>query len=117
MIRKSVSQSGGGLPTEVICCSRCVISNQRPIFGVEVLHGLADGKRPARVVNGICNACRWTKQKEEIDWGERERQLAALYDRHRKSDGNVDVIFPASGGKDSRYVAHLFKDKYRKCTT
>ena len=112
MTRKDVSQIVRGLPTDVVFCNRCVISNQKPITGLETSHGLADKKETTRFVNGVCDACRWTEQKETIDWEDRERQLAELCDRHRKSDGNFDVIVPASGGKDSRYVA-----KYRICTT
>ena len=32
---------------------------------------------------------------------------------HRKTNGEYDLIVPASGGKDSRYVAHILKYKYQ----
>ena len=35
-----------------------------------------------------------------------------MFNRHRSNDGSYDVIVPASGGKDSNYVAHMLKDKY-----
>lgn len=86
-------------PTEVRFCKRCVVSNQRPriVFDSE----------------GICSACRHAERKHsKIDWEAREKELAALLDRHRKSDGSYDVIVPASGGKDSAFVAHQLKERY-----
>ena len=35
-----------------------------------------------------------------------------LLDKHRRNDGNWDVIVPSSGGKDSAFVAHQLKYKY-----
>jgi N-acetyl sugar amidotransferase len=50
--------------------------------------------------------------KEDIDWSARDLELCDLLDRYRKNDGNPDVVVPASGGKDSRLVAHLLRHKY-----
>ena len=87
------------LPEEVRFCKKCVMSNQRP-----------------RIIfddNGICSACHnTTEYKEKIDWNKREEDLLELLDKHRKNDGNWDVIVPSSGGKDSAYVAHQLKYKY-----
>lgn len=86
-------------PKEVKFCKRCVMSNQRPriVFDEE----------------GICSACRFTKEKEaKIDWRARELQLEALLDTYRRTDGRFDVLVPGSGGKDSSYVAHQLKYKY-----
>lgn len=86
------------LPEEVRFCRKCVISNQRP-----------------RIVfdeDGVCSACRNADYKEQVDWKQRERELEQLLDRHRRNDGYWDVLVPASGGKDSGFVAHELKHKW-----
>lgn len=87
------------IPKEVKWCKKCVVSNQRPriIFDHE----------------GICSGCRNTEYKNnEVDWNQREKELVSLLDKHRRTDGQWDVIVPSSGGKDSGYVAHQLKYKY-----
>jgi len=102
-----------GLPAEVIYCRRCVMSNQRPASSPEFRH-TRDRKVTHLFIgeDGICDACRYADRKEQIDWAARERELLALLDRHRRSDGAYDCIVPGSGGKDSCYAAHLLKYKY-----
>ncbi len=87
------------LPEKVRYCKRCVMSNQRPriTFNEE----------------GVCSACQFAEwKKNKIDWKERERELRALCDKHRSTDGSWDVIVPSSGGKDSAAVAWKLKHKY-----
>ena len=87
------------IPKEVKWCKKCVVSNQRPriIFDYE----------------GVCSGCRNTEHKNnEVDWNQREKELVSLLDKHRRTDGQWDVIVPSSGGKDSGYVAHQLKYKY-----
>ena len=87
------------LPSEVIFCKRCVVSNQRPRISFDK--------------EGICSACRFSDHKNNgINWEKRENQLAQLCDKHRSLDGSYDVVVPSSGGKDSNYVAHMLKNKY-----
>ncbi len=87
------------LPIEVVFCVRCTISNQRP--------------RIAFDEDGVCSACRFADYKREvIDWAEREKELKDLCDRHRKGNGEYDVIVPCSGGKDGGFVAHQMKYHY-----
>lgn len=87
------------LPQEIRFCRRCVVSNQRPRIRFDE--------------EGICGACRYAEHKATgIDWGSRERELEALCDRHRRADGEFDVIVPSSGGKDSSRVAHELKSRY-----
>jgi N-acetyl sugar amidotransferase len=89
-----------GLPTEVKYCKNCVVSNQRPRITFDE--------------HGVCSACNFSNCKDNlIDWSEREEQLIALLDQHRRSDGSYDVIVPSSGGKDSAFVAHILKYKYK----
>ena len=102
-----------GLPSEVVFCKKCVISNQRPITLVEVKHDKDTKKETTAFQSGICDACRWAEMKNnDIDWTARELELRELLNKHRSKNGNYDVIVPVSGGKDSNYVAHLLKEKY-----
>lgn len=87
------------LPKEIKYCKKCVVSNQRPriVFDEE----------------GVCSACRFSYEKyNKIDWVEKEKQLRQVLDKYRRDDGRWDVIVPASGGKDSTFVAHQLKTKY-----
>ena len=86
------------LPSEVLFCKKCVISNQRPRI-------VFDDK-------GICNACRYFEYKKKIDWESRENELIKILDKHRSSNNSYDCIVPSSGGKDSATVAHKLKHKY-----
>ena len=102
-----------GLPEKVIFCRRCVMSNQRPATAVEFKKKrTADTKTSTFGEDGVCDACKYAKIKESIDWDDREKQLEKLCDTHRRADGSYDVIVPGSGGKDSIFVAHLLKEKY-----
>ena len=87
------------LPEEVIYCSECTISNQRPRITFDT--------------EGVCSACNFSKyKKKNIDWKTRENELKLLLSKHRKSDGSYDVVVPCSGGKDGGFVAHMLKYKY-----
>jgi len=87
------------LPAEVKYCKKCVISNQRPRITFDV--------------NGVCSACNFAEMKRnQFDWDAREQELVALCNRHRKGNGEYDVIVPCSGGKDGSFVAHQLKYKY-----
>lgn len=87
------------LPTEVKYCKKCTISNQRPRITFDE--------------HGVCSACNFAEYKRsKIDWTQREKELMDLCDRHRKNNGEYDVIVPCSGGKDGSFVAHQLKYKY-----
>ncbi len=87
------------LPINVEFCKKCTISNQRPRISFDE--------------NGVCSACNYAEYKREhIDWEEREKELIDLCNRHRKSNGEYDVIVPCSGGKDGGFTAHQLKYKY-----
>ena len=102
-----------GLPTEVKFCSKCLMSNQRPVSAIEFKHNISSKKvTMAFDANGVCDACIANKQKESIDWAKREEQLLQLLDKHRSKDGTYDCLVPGSGGKDSAYQAHVLKYKY-----
>lgn len=93
------TQERYNLPSEVVYCKKCTISNQRPRIKIND--------------DGICSACLYAEFKNnEINWTERELELEKLLDKHRRSDGSYDVIVPCSGGKDAAYIAHELKYKY-----
>ena len=103
-----------GLPSKVIYCKLCVISNQRPNSAIEYTHTKNTDKQTIHFdKDGICDACNYAIQKKSvIDWKDREKQLRDLCDRHRSKDGSYDCIIPGSGGKDSFYASHIMKTKY-----
>lgn len=87
------------LPGRVIFCSKCTMSNQRPRITFDE--------------RGVCSACIYADYKaQKINWKEREKELTALCNQHRKSNGEYDVIVPCSGGKDGSFVAHQLKHQY-----
>ncbi len=62
---------------------------------------------------GICSGCLVSKQKEEIDWKRRDKQLRSLLEQYRSKDkSNYDCIIPVSGGKDSFFQVHMIKNVY-----
>ncbi len=103
-----------GLPSEVVFCKRCVMSNQRPASVPEFRH-LPD-RQGAKYMHidedGICDACHHAEHKQRIDWDTREQELVTLLDKYRSKDGSYDCLVPGSGGKDSAYQAHILKSKY-----
>ena len=87
------------LPEQVLFCKKCTMSNQRPRISFDE--------------HGICSACNFAEHKQKhTHWEEREKELVDLCNRHRKSNGQYDVIVPVSGGKDGGFVAHMLKYKY-----
>lgn len=87
------------LPSEVKFCKKCTISNQRPRITFDE--------------HGVCSACNYAEYKRtKVDWSAREAELIELCNKHRKSNGEYDVIVPCSGGKDGSFVAHMLKYKY-----
>ena len=88
-----------GLPSKVLFCKKCTVSNQRPRITFDEA--------------GVCSACQFQEFKNsKIDWAKRESQLQSLCDKYRRHDGSHDVIVPCSGGKDGSFVAHQLKFRY-----
>ena len=88
------------LPSKVKFCKKCTVSNQRPRITFDE--------------NGICSACNYAVYKRNsVDWKMRGKELEELCDRFRSKNGNFDVLVPCSGGKDSSFVAHQLKHKYK----
>jgi N-acetyl sugar amidotransferase len=98
-VKSTTADTGAADRQTIVYCRRCVISNQRP--------------RITFNADGVCSACIHAEKKDrDIDWDARERELTALCDRHRSSDGSYDVVVPVSGGKDSATIAHKLKHQY-----
>lgn len=78
-------------------CKKCVMPNTRPgIYFDE---------------EGVCQACRAEEQKDVTDWATRRKELEAICDKYRrKNDGEYDCIIAVSGGKDSHFQVHFFKE-------
>ena len=78
-------------------CKKCVMPDTRP-----------------RIVfdEGICNACRYAETREKINWAEMNKKFEVICDKYRSKKGNWDCIVPASGGKDSSFIAFKMKYEY-----
>ena len=60
--------------------------------------------------NGICDACRTAKYKNEIDWDSRRNELKEILEKYRSKDGSrYDCVVPVSGGKDSTFQTYFLK--------
>ncbi len=79
-------------------CSKCVAMSTRPRITFDE--------------RGWCNACRWSEEKNQINWPARQLQLEELIQRHRSDGQGFDCIVPVSGGKDGSYVAYTLKERY-----
>ena len=103
------------LPSRVVFCKKCVMSNQRPSSIPEFFH--RKERENAKYLNiddqdGVCDACKHYETRDNIDWKDREKKLIKLLDEHRKNNGEYDCLVPGSGGKDSAMQAHILKYKY-----
>ena len=75
-----------GLPSDVVFCNDCVISNQRPSSTVEFLHSVEEKKEVIHFNNsGVCTACEYHKVKQEINWKQRENDLFKLCEEIKKN--------------------------------
>ena len=99
---------------KVIFCKKCVESNLRYIGSAQ--HRDQKGDQKQRTIfsdEGVCSACSYYEEKKKINWIEREKELRDLLDQFRGNGECYDVLIPGSGGKDSRYLADIIKNKYR----
>jgi N-acetyl sugar amidotransferase len=92
-------------------CRKCVVNNMRPKSLPEYKKKDAINTDLIEFVDGICPACRWAQEKKIINWNNRWNELEKICEKHRKKNGEYDVVVPSSGGKDSRFVSHILKDK------
>lgn len=62
--------------------------------------------------DGFCNACRYKKKNEQINFNTRENELRKILKNNKPKNSKYDCIVAWSGGKDSSYVAYQLKFKY-----
>ena len=98
---------------KIIFCKKCVESNQRYIGSVSFFDMKESRKQRTIFDNGICGACKYFEYKKNIDWKSREEELVSILDKYRKKNGDYDVLIPGSGGKDTIYLSHVLKYKYK----
>ena len=98
MIKKNFVKNFYNSPTEVKFCKICTVSNQRPRITFDE--------------KGVCSACNFATEKKKFNWKKRGEELQILCNKHRKSNGDYDIIVPCSGGKDGSWVAHQLKYEY-----
>jgi N-acetyl sugar amidotransferase len=103
-----------GLPTKVLHCKKCLMTNQKPFSINETKNSKNLKKIGLKFNNGICDACTYSTNKEKkINWQKREKLLLKLLEKYRKNDGSYDCLVPGSGGKDSIFASHILKHKYK----
>ena len=67
------------LPKKVIFCKKTLISNQRPNSAIEFLHTKNSKKKTLNIdKNGISDAWKISRDKKNIDYQSREKQLLKL---------------------------------------
>jgi|TARA_B110000027_G_scaffold28339_1_gene31097 N-acetyl sugar amidotransferase len=99
--------------SKIIFCKKCVESNQRYIGSIPFADTKTSIKQRTSFEDEICGACKYFEQKKTINWKSRENELIKILDKHRKSNGDYDVLIPGSGGKDSIFLSHVLKYKYK----
>ena len=84
-------------------CDYCVMPDTRPGIKFSLDE---NGKN-------ICQACINHKNKENIDYDKRFKELEALCDKHRHRNGKFeyDCAIAVSGGKDSHFQVYIMKEK------
>lgn len=62
---------------------------------------------------GVCAACQSYAKRESVDYDLRWKELEALCDKYRGSNGPgaYDCMIAVSGGKDSHFQVYTFKEK------
>ncbi len=109
----NIKNSFYGLPKQVIYCSTCSFTNQKPNSEKEYKHNIKKKKPSLKIsADGMCDACKVHQKKKGVDWKKREKLLKKLCDKYRKKNGEFDCIVPGSGGKDSFYAALKLKEEY-----
>lgn len=64
--------------------------------------------------SGVCSGCRIHEEKDELDWRDREDKLGSILKEYRSKSGqNYDCIIPVSGAKDSYFIVHTVKNRFK----
>lgn len=80
-------------------CKRCVMPDTRP--------GISFHK------DGVCSACHNYEKRKDVDYAERFEELKKHCDTYRGLNGEngYDCMIAVSGGKDSHFQVHVFKEQ------
>ncbi|WP_367613977.1 N-acetyl sugar amidotransferase [Pseudodesulfovibrio alkaliphilus] len=71
-------------------CTKCVMPETKPDLWFDE--------------DGVCAACKYFDERDEIDWEARKKELETIVEQYRSKDGsNYDCVIPCSGGKDSTF--------------
>lgn len=80
----------------VIYCKECLYPSLRPSI---------------KFIDGVCSACISYKNRSNINYDERKKELISILEEHKSKDGkNYDCLIPISGGKDSTYQVWYIKN-------
>ena len=82
---------------EIIFCKNCFYSNHHPL-------------KLTIDEEGICSGCLIHKEKDEIDWNKKLKDLKTLVKSYTSKNKKYDCIVPVSGAGDSYYLVHLVKN-------
>lgn len=77
-------------------CNKCTMPDTRP--GMEINE------------DGICLACQHYENRKNVDYKKRWTELENICNKYRKNDGQYDCLIAVSGGKDSYFQVHTFKN-------
>lgn len=81
-------------------CNECLMPDTRPRI---------------EFTGDTCNACLWSRQKQDIDWTHRKHQFMELLAKYANLGpvAPYDCIIPFSGGKDSAAIAWRLRHEYK----
>lgn len=79
-------------------CKKCVMPTTRP--------GISFNE------DGVCSACQAYDNRKNTDYNKRFKELETLCDKYRGVNGpnGYDCMIAVSGGKDSHFQVHIFKE-------
>ena len=81
-------------------CKQCLYSSLHPL-------GITFNEE------GLCSGCQIHREKDNLDWGARWKELEELVAPYRSKDAKYDCIVPVSGANDSFYILHLVVNKLK----
>lgn len=58
----------------------------------------------------ICSGCKISKEKIDINWNQRKKELLDLLKMYKGAHKYYDCVIPVSGGKDSYFQIHIIKE-------
>ena len=81
-----------GLPTKVIFCKKCVMSNQKVTPSIVTKDSRFSSKNTLYFdQDNICEPCRIQEESDnKIDWDQREKELIDLLNKYESNDGSHD---------------------------